>query len=130
MGEAEQKVRRLGAHKAINRGLFDRYTTKSVLKGANANQTRIDKTVAEIMNSESTKFTRQDLVMVPSLKSVTGWKYVENTELDKIRDARKSKLPGINGVLKPKAIGPLSKDDPNQMFPSINHDKREGLTNL
>ena len=111
--------------------MFDRYTTKSVLKGANANQTRIDKTVAEIMNSESTKFTRQDLIMVPSLKSVTGWKYIENTELDKIRETRKSKLPGINGVLKPKAIGPLSKNDPNRMFPDISNDNMEGkLTNL
>ena len=82
------------------------------------------------MNSESTKFSRQDFVMIPSLKSVTGWKYVENTELDKIRETRKSKLPGINGVLKPKAIGPISKDDPNQMFPTISRDNMDKLTSL
>lgn len=33
---AEENVRRLGAHKAINRGIFDRYTTESVLIAASS----------------------------------------------------------------------------------------------
>ena len=69
-------VRRLGAHKAINRGLFDRYQPKSVLSGANSRGSSIDKKVAEIMAAESKDFVKKDLVMVPSMKSTTGWKYI------------------------------------------------------
>ena len=46
-------MRRLGAHKANNRGLFDRYSTKSVLSGAAVAGGTIDKKVAEIMAAES-----------------------------------------------------------------------------
>ena len=74
--EAEQKVRRLGANKAFNRGLFDRYQTTSVLSGANSNGSSIDKKVAEIMAAEKKEFENKDLVMVPSMKSATGWKYI------------------------------------------------------
>ena len=60
----------------MNRGLFDRYQTKSVLSGADCPGTSIDKKVAEIMAAEKKEFLKQDLVMVPSMKSTTGWKYI------------------------------------------------------
>ena len=69
--EAEQKVRRLGANKAFNRGLFDRYQTTSVLSGANSNGSSIDKKVAEIMAAEKKEFESKDLVMVPSMSEMT-----------------------------------------------------------
>ena len=74
---AEENVRRLGAHKAINRGIFDRYTSESVLNAASNSQSKIDKTMAEMMSSETKELMNPDLVMVPSSQSTTGWKYVK-----------------------------------------------------
>ena len=51
--DAEKRVRSMGAHKALIRGFYDRYTPGSVMKAANGSQSSIDKKVAEIMNAES-----------------------------------------------------------------------------
>lgn len=104
---------RLGAHKAMNRGLFDRYQTSSVLSGANASGSSIDKKVAEIMAAESKEFLNKNLIMVPSMKSNTGWKYIQGEQLEKIQQQKHRMLPGLKGAVKAGKLEPISKDDPN-----------------
>ena len=105
----------MGANKAFNRGLFDRYQTNSVLSGANSNGSSIDKQVAEIMAAEKKEFESKDLVMVPSMKSNTGWKYIQGDQLEKIRNQKHSMLPGLKGAINnnAKKLEPIGKDDPN-----------------
>lgn len=81
-------MKNLGANKVSGRGLYDRYMTSSVLSAANKDGSKIDKRVAEIMNAESKEFSRSDIVMVPSMKANTGWKYVDRNQLDLIREYR------------------------------------------
>ena len=47
-----------------------------MLSGAKSSGSSIDQKVAEIMAAESKEFESRDLVMVPSMKHTTGWKYV------------------------------------------------------
>ena len=53
-----------------------------MLKAANKSPSRIDQKVAEIMSKESKEVNRPDLVMVPSKKSKTGWKYINQAEFN------------------------------------------------
>ena len=59
--------------------------TKSVLSAANSSTQKIDQKMAEMMNKESVDLKSPDLVMIPSMNSVTGWKFVNNKHLDQIR---------------------------------------------
>ena len=75
------------------------------------------------MNAESKEFQRPDLIMVPSTKSTTGWKYVEKSHLDAIREKRTMKLPGLKGVIKAaKANSSDRSSDPNSMFPDTSNE--------
>ena len=71
------------------------------------------------MSAESKEFARPDLIMIPSMQSKTGWKYVEKKQLDSIREYRTKQEPGFKDAMKNLKAQPVSKNDPNQMFPDI-----------
>ena len=117
--KAMKNVIRLGAHRAANRGFYDRYQCASVLSAANSSQTSIDKKMAEQMTQENQEMRNHDLVMIPSMQSNTGWTYVQAKKLEQIRKKRAQLLPGLKGAINTAKLEPIAKGDPNQMFPDM-----------
>ena len=116
---AMRRVVKIGAHKAVNRGFYDRYNAASVLSAANSSQGSIDKTIAEEMQTENQELISGDLIMVPSKQSKTGWRYLQKNQLEKIREKRSGLLPGLKGTVNNSKFKAHEKGTPNEMFPDL-----------
>lgn len=84
------------------------------------------------MNSESKDILNPSLVMVPSMNSATGWKYIQSSKLDSIREHRTNLLPGLhNKIKKEKKLNQLNESEeaktnrnlrPDAMFPDTKNE--------
>ena len=67
----------------MNRGFYERYTTESVLVAARNPKKKINEELAKRMCEERKELFMPDLVMVPSIRSATGWKFVQQSHIGK-----------------------------------------------
>jgi len=69
--------------------------------------------MAKLMHNERKELFSTELVMVPSFKSNTGWRYVKKEHLANRQKEILRKLPGVKHKLNPLPKEPLSKSDVN-----------------